>query len=227
MGRKARSADEILADLNDELEGKTDGAAHSAEDTQEAVPDEEGAAEQEEAKPKRNRKPRQRKPKDPESSDLSLDQALAEADQEVDPEIKATTKALSKDAQKLKQSIESSMDNMTKQWSTVKEITSALATQLERVQAAAKEAQVITPIASPARSNTLQKIASGLSALALLFSIVSLSLAQSARQAVVATAPPVVTPMPAATAAAPRTSWNGIPFDASKMENRWRIRPRR
>lgn len=80
-------------------------------------------------------------------------------------------------------SIQKTMDTMAKQWGTVKEISSSVCSQLERVNTLLKEVPqqdlFKTPVAKPA---PITKLAVGVSAFSVVLSIVSLLLAQSARQ---------------------------------------------
>ncbi|MFM8313437.1 MAG: hypothetical protein ACKOA8_04060 [Deltaproteobacteria bacterium] len=125
-----------------------------------------------EAKPKRQRRSR----KNPSAQDI------------VASEAHSSSLDLSKDVTLAKESIELTMNSMVAQFTKIKELTSGVNTQLEKMNALIKE---MSPTQNPnleelvkPQSNTqfITKFATAASLVAMLLSILSMSMSQSARQ---------------------------------------------
>jgi hypothetical protein len=90
-------------------------------------------------------------------------------------------------------SLQQSMDAMVRQWSNIREISQSVTANFERVNALLQElpAKVVEMEKSfkqpPMKPAFLTKVASVASVIAIVFSLLSLSLSQSARQAVLTT----------------------------------------
>ncbi len=208
VGRRKKNEDtqEIRASRIENLEPESDdvavdepeetdtisvrGKSESEDETPREPTAEEAVEETEEVeapKPKRRRRQTRKKPA------LVL---TGEAVETIMPEIDLSTDNLKSDR---------NLEAITKQWILIRDISQSITNHLERVATVAKELPAqMTPVQKP-QPSFVSKIAAGLSALALILSIVSLSLSQSARREALTHQMASVAPIDHSLAARPET----------------------
>jgi len=186
MDRKKEKEAEVFVDEHDELEPED-------EETAETKAEEEPASGEETpgAQPKKRRSRRPRKASPPASAlkfKASDEREEEEAVEELDLDSPASDngKELRADIAVAATTVKRSMETMVKHWQSVQAITNSVSSQFEKLNAELlKQSEILHAVSkqNPPKPPAITKIALGVSALAIVFSLISFSFSQTVRQA--------------------------------------------